>query len=139
MGVYYTPPQVISYIVRSVDSLLKTELNKSDGLADENTLILDPATGTGGFLLTVLDLIREHVITNYGTGDWNQYVNAQLVKRLFAFEVLVAPYTIAHLKLSLFLKSQGWNTQERLRIYLTNTLEGSCRKGTLYLCRVHFR
>ena len=127
-GVYYTPPQVISYIVRSVDSLLKTELNKSDGLADENTLILDPATGTGGFLLTVLDLIREHVITNYGTGDWNQYVNAQLVKRLFAFEVLVAPYTIAHLKLSLFLKSQGWNTQERLRIYLTNTLEEAVEK-----------
>ncbi len=127
-GVYYTPPQVISYIVRSVNSLLQTELNKSDGLADENTLILDPATGTGGFLLTVLDHIREHVITNYGTGDWNQYVNAQLVKRLFAFEVLVAPYTIAHLKLSLYLKSQGWTTQERLRIYLTNTLEEAVEK-----------
>ena len=127
-GVYYTPPQVISYIVRSVDSLLKTELNKSDGLADENTLILDPATGTGGFLLTVLDHIREHITTNYGIGDWSQYVNAQLVKRLFGFELLVAPYTIAHLKLSLFLKSQGWNTQERLRIYLTNTLEEAVEK-----------
>ena len=76
----------------------------------------------------MLDHIREHVITNYGTGDWNQYVNAQLVRRLFAFEILVAPYTIAHLKLSLFLKSQGWNTQERLRIYLTNTLEEAVEK-----------
>ncbi|MDE0401465.1 MAG: N-6 DNA methylase [Candidatus Poribacteria bacterium] len=122
-GVYYTPPQVISYIVRSVDSLLKTKLNKPDGLADDNTLILDPATGTGGFLLAVLDHIREYVTTHYGTGDWNQYVNAELVKRLFGFELLVAPYTIAHLKLSLFLQEQGWQATERLGIYLTNTLE----------------
>ena len=122
-GVYYTPPQVISYIVRSVDNLLKTELNRPDGLADKNTLILDPATGTGGFLLAVLDHIREYVTTTYGTGDWNRYINAQLVKRLFGFELLVAPYTIAHLKLGLFLQAQGWRAPERLRIYLTNTLE----------------
>ena len=122
-GVYYTPPQVISYIVRSVDSLLKTELNRPDGLADDDTLILDPATGTGGFLLTVLDHIREYVTETYGTGDWTQYVNAQLVKRIFGFELLVAPYTIAHLKLSLFLQAQGWRADERLGIYLTNTLE----------------
>ena len=122
-GVYYTPPQVISYIVRSVDSLLKTKLNKPDGLADDNTLILDPATGTGGFLLAVLDHIREYITTHYGAGDWNQYVNAELVKRLFGFELLVAPYTIAHLKLSLFLQEQGWQATERLGIYLTNTLE----------------
>ena len=122
-GVYYTPPQVISYIVRSVDNLLKTKLNRPDGLADDNTLILDPATGTGGFLLAVLDHIREYVTTHYGTGDWNPYINDQLVKRLFGFELLVAPYTIAHLKLSLFLQAQGWQATERLRIYLTNTLE----------------
>ena len=122
-GVYYTPPQVISYIVRSVDSLLRTELNRPDGLADDKTLILDPATGTGGFLLTVLDHIRESVTETYGTGEWIQYINAQLVKRIFGFELLVAPYTIAHLKLSLFLQAQGWRADERLRIYLTNTLE----------------
>ena len=122
-GVFYTPPQVISYIVRSVDSLLKTELNRPDGLADDNTLILDPATGTGGFLLSVLDHIREHVTANYGSGDWTRYINAHLVKRLFGFELLVAPYTIAHLKLSMFLQAQGWNTNERLGIYLTNALE----------------
>ena len=122
-GVYYTPPQVISYIVRSVDSLLKTELNRPDGLADDSTLILDPATGTGGFLLTVLDHVREYVAETYGTGEWMQYVNAQLVRRIFGFELLVAPYTIAHLKLSLFLQSQGWRADERLGIYLTNTLE----------------
>ena len=122
-GVYYTPPQVISYIVRSVDNLLKTELNRPAGLADDNTLILDPATGTGGFLLTVLDHIKEYVTESYGTGEWTQYINAQLVKRIFGFELLVAPYTIAHLKLSLFLQTQGWHADERLRIYLTNTLE----------------
>ena len=122
-GVYYTPPQVISYIVKSVDSLLKTELNRPEGLADDRTLILDPATGTGGFLLTVLDHIRESVTETYGTGEWNQYINSALVKRIFGFELLVAPYTIAHLKLGLFLQAQGWHADERLRIYLTNTLE----------------
>ena len=122
-GVYYTPPQVISYIVKSVDSLLKTELNRPDGLADDNTLILDPATGTGGFLLTVLEHIRASVAQTYGTGEWTQYINAELVKRVFGFELLVAPYTIAHLKLSLYLQAQGWRAEERLRIYLTNTLE----------------
>ena len=122
-GVYYTPPQVISYIVRSVDSLLKTELNRPDGLADDNTLILDPATGTGGFLLTVLDRIKAYITETYGAGEWTQYINAELVKRIFGFELLVAPYTIAHLKLSLFLQAQGWRADERLGIYLTNTLE----------------
>ena len=122
-GVYYTPSQVISYIVRSVDSLLKTELNRPDGLAADDTLILDPVTGTGGFLLAVLDHIHGYVAETYGAGEWRQYVNAQLVKRIFGFELLVAPYTIAHLKLSLFLQAQGWHADERLGIYLTNTLE----------------
>ena len=122
-GVYYTPPQVISYIVRAVDSLLKTALNRPDGLADGDTLILDPATGTGGFLLAVLEHIQKSVTQTYGTAEWGQYVNAELVKRIFGFELLVAPYTIAHLKLGLFLQAQGWHAEERLRIYLTNTLE----------------
>ncbi len=122
-GVYYTPPQVISYIVRSVDSLLKTELNRPDGLADDDTLILDPATGTGGFLLKVLEHIQESVTQTYGAAEWGPYVNADLVRRIIGFELLVAPYTIAHLKLGLFLQSQGWRAAERLRVYLTNTLE----------------
>ena len=128
-GVYYTPPQVISYIVRSVDALLKTGLNKPDGLADDDALILDPATGTGGFLLAVLTHINKYIMTTYGTGEWHQYINdPKLVQRLFGFEILVAPYTIAHLKLSLFLQAQGWGATERLRIYLTNTLEEPIEK-----------
>ena len=72
----------------------------------------------------MLNHISEYIITTYGTGEWHQYINdAQLVQRLFGFEILVAPYTIAHLKLRLFLRAQGWRTDERLRIYLTNTLE----------------
>ncbi|MYA68588.1 N-6 DNA methylase [Candidatus Poribacteria bacterium] len=124
-GVYYTPPQAISYIVRSVDSLLKTDLRKVDGIADGNALILDPATGTGGFLLAVLEHIQQYVTKAYGTGYWQRYVNGELVRRLAGFEILVAPYTIAHLKLSMFLQRQGWNPEntERLGIYLTNTLE----------------
>ena len=128
-GVYYTPPQVISYIVRSVDTLLKTELNKPDGLAENDVLILDPATGTGGFLLAVLNHISQYFMTTYSTGEWNLYINnPQLVQRLFGFEMLVAPYTIAHLKLSLFLQAHGWRPTERLCIYLTNTLEEPVEK-----------
>ena len=128
-GVYYTPPQVISYIVRSVDALLKTALHKPDGLADDSALILDPATGTGGFLLAVLNHISEYITTTYGAGIWNRYINdPQLVQRLFGFEILVAPYTIAHLKVSLFLRAQGWGAAERLRVYLTNTLEEPVEK-----------
>ena len=139
-GVYYTPPQVISYIVKSVDSLLRTELNRPDGLANENTCILDPATGTGGFLLTALEHIRASVIETYGTGEWHQYINTQLVKRFFGFELLVAPYTIAHLKLSLFLQEHGWHAGERLRIYLTNTLENPAEmQPPLPFCGIHLR
>ena len=128
-GVYYTPPQVISYIVRSVDALLKTALHKPDGLAEHDVLILDPATGTGGFLLAVLNHISEYIKTTSGTGVWNRYINdPQLVQRLFGFEILVAPYTIAHLKLSLFLQAQGWDAAERLHVYLTNTLEEPVEK-----------
>lgn len=125
-GVYYTPQPVISYIVRSVDALLKTKLGKPDGLADKDALILDPATGTGGFLMEVLSCIRDNVTEAYGTGLWGRYVNEHLAQRLIGFEVLVAPYTIAHLNLGIFLQTQGWNedvNNERLRIYLTNTLE----------------
>ena len=125
-GVYYTPQPVMSYIVRSVDALLKTQLDKPDGLADRDTLILDPATGTGGFLMEVLSRIRDNVTETYGTGMWRRYVNEHLAHRLIGFEVLVAPYTIAHLNLCLFLQAEGWHEEmnnERLRIYLTNTLE----------------
>ena len=132
-GVYYTRPPIISYIVRSVDILLKTKLGKVDGLADNTALVLDPATGTGGFLLETLTHIHQYITDTYGSGYWQQYVNSKLVKRLSGFEILVASYTIAHLKLSLFLQDRGWNPMdtERLCIYLTNMLEEAQEKETI--------
>ena len=133
-GVYYTPQPVISYIVRAVDALLKNVLQKRDGLADTDTLILDPATGTGGFLMEVLNHIRQHVIETDGSAAWSPYVNTSLVERLFGFELLVAPYTIAHLNLSRFLQAHGWRADaERIHIYLTNTLEEAVeREGHIF-------
>ena len=134
-GVYYTPQPIIAYIVRSVDALLKKELNKRDGLADTDTLILDPATGTGGFLMEVLNHIRQHVIETDGSAAWAPYVNTSLVERLFGFELLVAPYTIAHLNLSRFLQAHGWTEMdtERIHVYLTNTLEEAVeREGHIF-------
>ena len=134
-GVYYTPQPIIAYIVRSVDALLKKALNKRDGLADTDALILDPATGTGGFLMEVLNHIRQHVIETDGSAAWSPYVNTSLVERLFGFELLVAPYTIAHLNLSRFLQAHGWTEMdtERIHIYLTNTLEEAVeREGHIF-------
>jgi len=122
-GVYYTPEPVVSYIVRSIDYLLKARFNKPHGLADENTLILDPATGTATFLYMAINEI--HSAFTGQEGMWNDYVTEKLLKRIFGFELLMAPYAVAHLKLGLLLQETGYKFQsdERLGIYLTNTLD----------------
>ncbi|MCB0196880.1 MAG: DNA methyltransferase, partial [Anaerolineae bacterium] len=161
-GVYYTPEPVVSYIVRSVDYLLKTRFNCPQGLADSSkitipntnpgltikgkrqprktteshkVLVLDPATGTGTFLYSVIDHIRQQFMQQGNAGLWPGYVKNHLLPRLFGFELLMAPYAVAHFKLSLQLMgrdlpeplSQQWTytptDSERLGIYLTNTLE----------------
>lgn len=126
MGVYYTPTAVVGYIVRSIDKLLKSALKRVRGLADEATLVLDAATGTATFLFMVIHLIRQNI-----TGGWNAYVSQHLLKRLFGFEILVAPYAVAHLKLGLQLQESGYefDSNERLGIYLTNTLEEAAKKS----------
>ena len=123
-GVYYTPEPVVSYIVRSVDVLLKRHFNKPMGLADEKTIILDPATGTATFLHTVVQHIHATLIEQGMAGSWNSYVAEKLLPRVFGFELLMAPYTVAHLKMGLLLRQLGYNfaSNERLGIYLTNTL-----------------
>jgi len=122
-GVYYTPEPVVSYIVRSIDHLLKTHFNKPQGLADDNTLILDPATGTATFLYTVINEIHQSFTGQEGM--WNDYVAEKLLKRIFGFELLMAPYAVAHLKLGLLLQETGYkfHSDERLGVYLTNTLD----------------
>jgi len=149
-GVYYTPEPVVSYIVRSVDYILKKDFGLKDGLADttmtpvyrtvkdkngetrrkkvgecHKVLILDPACGTGTFLYGVIDHIHQQLVSKGQKGAWSGYVSKHLLPRLFGFELLMAPYAVAHMKLSLQLAETGYDFKsgERLRIYLTNALE----------------
>ncbi|MDZ4230518.1 MAG: N-6 DNA methylase, partial [Dehalococcoidales bacterium] len=124
-GVYYTPEPVVSYIVRSIDHLLKDRFNKPQGLADDNTLILDPAVGTATFLYMVINEIYQATAAKGQQGMWNNYVAEKLLPRIFGFELLMAPYAVAHLKLGLLLQETGYKFQsdERLGVYLTNTLD----------------
>lgn len=110
-GVYYTPEPVVSFIVRSVDHVLRTRFGKPLGLADQDTLILDPATGTATFLYFVIEQIYETLRSNGLDGGWDSYVGEgpkSLLRRLFGFELLMAPYTVAHLKLGLQLQEKGY-------------------------------
>ena len=121
-GVYYTPPPVVNFIVRAVNNVLKDTFGIRQGLADRKRVtVLDFATGTGTFLLEVLQQIFETV----SPGVRGHVVREHVLKNLYGFEYLIAPYTVAHLKLSQFLHDRGYTMQpdERLRIYLTNTLE----------------
>ena len=98
-GVYYTPEPVVSYIVRSIDHLLKDRFSKPQGLADDKTLILDPAVGTATFLYMAINEIHQAIAGKGQQGMWNNYVAEKLLPRIFGFELLMAPYAVAHLKL----------------------------------------
>ncbi len=124
-GVYFTPEPVVSYIVRSIDHLLKLHLNKPQGLADQDVLILDPAVGTATFLYMVINEIHNVFCRHGQEGLWDEYVAEKLLPRIFGFELLMAPYAMAHLKLGLLLQETDYQFKsgQRLGIYLTNTLE----------------
>jgi len=124
-GVYYTPEPVVSYIVRSLDHIVKTRFNRPLGLADTNTLILDPAAGTATFLYFVIQQIHETLMAMGQAGAWNNYVENHLLPRVFGFELLMAPYAVAHMKLGVLLQETGYDFagDQRLGIYLTNSLE----------------
>ena len=159
-GVFYTPRPVVSYIVRSVHALLRSDFGLKDGLADTATWgemaerckglripnaispdqgfvqILDPATGTGTFLVEAIDLIHKTLVAKWkarGHGEtkidalWNEYVPEHLLPRLHGYELLMAPYAIAHLKIGLKLYETGYRfgSDERARVYLTNALESA--------------
>jgi len=126
-GVYYTPPPVVNFIVRAIDDILKDKdtFNIKAGLADHNSVtVLDFACGTGTFLVEVF----ERIFSNIGGPDSGKaaaVVREHMLKNIYGFEYLIAPYTIAHLKLSQYLKDKKHelSDEERLLIYLTNTLE----------------
>lgn len=130
-GVYYTPEPVVSYIVRAIDYLLKDRFSRPWGLADRNTLILDPACGTGTFLHSVIALIYDTLCAKGQAGGWASYVSQSLLPRIFGFELLMAPYAVAHLKLGLLLKEKGFDFPpgQRLGVYLTNTLDEGFKKA----------
>ncbi len=150
-GVYYTPEPVVSYIVRSVDHILKADFGLKDGLADSSktviqdkdgnekqahkVLVLDPATGTGTFLHGVIGQIHEGFGNNKGM--WSSYVRHHLLPRIFGFELLMAPYAIAHMKLAMQLKETGYDFEgdDRLGVYLTNTLEEARKVSDLVFAR----
>jgi len=138
MGAYYTPLPVVQFIVRSVDYLLEKEFKLSGGLADttktegglHRVQILDPAVGTGTFISDVIGKIYTRIKNSGQKGRWPSYVHHELLPRLYGFELMMAPYTIAHLKLSMALKKTGFlyfnetrTGKARLGIYLTNSLE----------------
>lgn len=148
-GVFYTPDAVVSFIVRSVNLILQSHFKCEDGLADESFVpvsgnkipkiqILDPTTGTGTFLNHIIDLTYKSYKKKHNTLDkesmqqkWNYYVGNNLLSRLFGFELLIAPYIIAHLKIGLKLRETGYTFQDqrRLGVYLANTLEGTHEIG----------
>lgn len=124
-GVYYTPPPIVNFIVRAVDDILKENFNIRDGLADDKRVtVLDFACGTGTFLLEVFQRIFD-TIGGPDAGRADLIVRGHLLKNMYGFEYLIAPYTIAHLKLSQYLRDQGHplKDDERLQVFLTNTLE----------------
>ena len=124
-GVYYTPPPIVNFIVRAVDDILKESFRMPDGLADHKRVtVLDFACGTGTFLLETFQRIFDN-IGGPDSGRADLIVREHILKNLFGFEYLIAPYTIAHLKLSQYLTDKGHPLKgnERLRVYLTNTLE----------------
>lgn len=124
-GVYYTPPPVVNFIVRAIDDILKDSFDIEDGLADHRRVtVLDFACGTGTFLLEVFERIFEQ-IGGADSGRADLIVREHLLKNIYGFEYLIAPYTIAHLKLSQYLNDKGHALQDddRLKVFLTNTLE----------------
>src|SRR3989344_5411810 len=141
MGAYYTPLPVVQFIVRSVDYLLEKEFGLAAGLADTSKTasgihrvqILDPAVGTGTFISDVIGKIYTRILKRKQEGSWSTYVHNDLLPRLHGFELMMTPYTIAHLKLGMAFKKTGFKYfNQRLGIYLTNSLEGGIVQDDMF-------
>ncbi|MBC8490732.1 MAG: N-6 DNA methylase [Bacteroidetes bacterium] len=124
-GVYYTPEPVVSYIVRSVNHILKTHFNRPDGFASENVTVLDPAAGTLTFLAEAAKVAVDEFTSKYGEGGKSDFIKNHILKNFYAFELMMAPYAIGHLKMSFLLDELGYKLHgdDRFQYYLTNTLE----------------
>ena len=124
-GVYYTPEPVVGYIVRSLHGLLKTEFNQRDGLASEGVTLLDPAAGTMTFPARAAQLAVAEFEAKYGSGARKDFIRRHILGNFYAFELMMAPYAVGHLKMSFFLEELGHRLadDERVPFYLTNTLD----------------
>lgn len=128
LGVWYTPREIVRYMVERVDKLLRTELNEPLGLASSNVQVLDPCCGTGAYLVEVLKTIQ-HTLAERA-GEDNAFVASDLRRaattRIFGFEIMPAPFVIAHLQIASLLEDAGsaLTEAERVQVFLTNALTG---------------
>jgi hypothetical protein len=126
LGVWYTPPEVVRYMVAKVDHVLRTELDIADGLADDRVVVLDPCCGTGAYLVEVLHRIEETLRARGDDALIASDVKRAARERVFGFEIMPAPFVVAHLQLGLVLQQMEvpFAEDERAGIYLTNALTG---------------
>jgi type I restriction-modification system DNA methylase subunit len=124
-GVYYTPEPVVKYIVRSVHELLKSEFGLSDGLATKGVTLLDPAAGTLTFPAEAIKLAVQEYVNKYGEGGKEGFIRDQILPNFYAFELMMAPYAIGHMKVAYLLEALGFKMrgEDAFKLYLTNTLE----------------
>lgn len=131
LGVWYTPREIVQYQVARVDQALRSELGIAEGLADPQVVVLDPCCGTGAYLVEVLDLIAQRLTAQGHAALAGHELKRALQQRIFGFELLPAPYVVAHLQLGLLLQRLNAPLQphadgssERVGVYLTNALTG---------------
>ncbi|OQY09220.1 MAG: DNA methyltransferase [Desulfobacteraceae bacterium 4572_187] len=124
-GVYYTPEPVVGYIVRSIHSILKSYFDLPDGLASEKVKLLDPAGGTVTFPAEAIRLAADEFKRKYGAGGLHRWIKKHILANFHAFELMMAPYAIGHLKIGFIFEELGYKMadDERFKLYLTNTLE----------------
>jgi hypothetical protein len=127
-GVWYTPPEIVRYMVGRVDQALRDNFHLPDGLADPSVVVLDPCNGTGAYLVETLKLIRRRLVDAYGESQAGLKIKEAAKHRLFGFELLPAPYVVAHLQIDLLLTRWGaaldHEKDERAGVFLTNALTG---------------
>lgn len=128
MGVWYTPREIVRYMVERVDTVLRTEMGIADGLADKNVYVLDPCCGTGAYVVEVLRKIEETLRAKGEDALIGQDVQEAARERIFGFEIMSAPFVVAHWQVGNLLANLGAPVDtakgERPAIYLTNALTG---------------
>lgn len=137
-GAYYTPKPVVAFIAKSIDTILAENFSLKDGFLNESVKVLDPATGTGTFLASAIELIKTKIDKKYHIlgvekEQFIKEVSNHILHNFYAFEFMIAPYTVAHLKLTLLLRTLGFDfsmtaddgdsDNDRFKIYLANTLD----------------